>query len=103
VLGFNILLLNAVASFNILYIHSELKVPTVARMQRVVRQGVGWATCLSIATGIAGYQFLHVDTKQIPINFLNHAALANNNLAMQLATCHHHFVGGDTLDPHPLP
>ena len=86
VLGFNILLLNAVASFNILYIHSELKMPTVARMQRVVRQGVGWATFLSIATGIAGYQFLHVDSKEIPINFLNHAALATNNLAMQLAT-----------------
>lgn len=85
-LGFNVLLLNAVASFNILYIHSELKTPTVTRMQQVVRQAVIGATFLSVTIGIAGYKFLHVDSEEIPINFLDHASLANNNLPIQLTT-----------------
>ena len=85
-LGFNTLLLNIVASFNILYVQSELKTPTLPRMETVVRQGVFAASLLAVAIGVAGCRFFYLADDEIPYNFLDHAALQYHSQALHLAS-----------------
>lgn len=84
-MGFNMLLLQFAASYNVLYIQAELSTPTVSLMGAVVRQGILGATLLATAIGCAGYQFLHRlgSSDAIPLNFLNHASLINSYPALQ--------------------
>jgi hypothetical protein len=87
--GLNVLLLDTVASFNILYIQSGLRAPSLSRMQRLTRQGVLFATLVSVAIGVAGYRFFGVavndsgDEQAYPANFLDHHALKQS---------HHHAI-----------
>jgi amino acid permease len=96
--GLNVLLLNTVASFNILYIQSGLRAPSLSRMQRLTRQGVLFATLVSVAIGVAGYRFFGVavndsgDEQAYPANFLDHHALKqSHHHAISQACDAHHF------------
>jgi hypothetical protein len=84
-MGFNMLLLQFVASYNILYIQAELSTPTVSLMGAVVRQGIVGSGLLATSIGYAGYQFLHRvgNNDAIPLNFLNHASFINSYPALQ--------------------
>jgi Transmembrane amino acid transporter protein len=88
VLGFNMLLRQFVASYNILYVQSELSAPTAPLMGAVVRQGILGSGLLAIAIGCAGYRFLQWGgiNNAIPLNFLDHASIANKYPALQLVS-----------------
>ena len=88
VMGFNMLLSHFVASYNILYIQSELSTPTAPLMGAVVRQGILGTGLLAMAIGCTGYQFLHQSgiNNSVPLNFLTHDSLVNNYPALQLVS-----------------
>lgn len=79
--GINVFLTNSVASFNILYIQTSLRTPTVERMQKVVRLGVIWGLVLTAAIGIAGYHLSGITDHEIPLNLLDHEALKSFSVA----------------------
>jgi amino acid permease len=87
-LGFNELLISFVAIFNVLHLQAELRTPTTARMQSVVRESIIAFSFLAFLIGKTGYDFFHRadNNANIPENFLEHPFLLDSHFILKLIT-----------------